>query len=87
MCAGVGGTGPVSIGLLEPAGVPGWHSSSRACAALVYSSWTLRARLSMGSMEFMSAIEKYLEVSYGESVLTSQIVSTWSNQMSERCLK
>ena len=49
----------------------------------MYSSWTSRARLLMGLMESVSAIEKYPEVSCGESVLTSQMVSTWSNHVGE----
>ena len=37
----------------------------------------------MGLMESVSAIERYPEVSCGESVLMSQMVSTWSNHVGE----
>ena len=37
----------------------------------------------MGLIESVSAIEKYPEVSCGESVLTSQMVPTWSNHVGE----
>ena len=47
----------------------------------MYSPWTFRARLPMGIMGSVSAIEKYPEESCGESALTSQMVSTWSNHV------
>ena len=37
----------------------------------------------MGLVESVSAIEKYPEVSCCESVLTSQMVPTWSNHVGE----
>ena len=37
----------------------------------------------MGLMESVSAIEKYPDVSCGESALTSQMASTWSNHVGE----
>ena len=37
----------------------------------------------MGLVESVSAIEKYPEVPCGGSVLTSQIVSTWSDHVGE----
>jgi len=63
MRAGVGGTGPMSQheGFDRPRGtcrMSGYNSLSRACTALVYSAWTFMARLSMGLMESVLAIEK-----------------------------
>ena len=37
----------------------------------------------MGLMDSVSAIEMHPEVSCGESVLMSQMVSTWSNHVEE----
>ena len=84
--AGMGGIEPVShiegfnrsLGTCRGVWVV-LYSSSRACAALVYSSWTYRARLSLGLLESVSAIEKYPGGSCGESALASQMAPAWSN--------
>ena len=67
----------------EGAAAPSHLSHGDVASDNTLSLWTFRARLLMGLMESVSAIERYPEVSCGESVLMSQMVSTWSNHVGE----